>query len=149
MTEEVTVRVASTPDLESLYALYLELETPHPAVTRDRLKEVFSRLSLYPDYKVYLAEYNGRVVGTFALLIADTLGDRCAPEGIVEDVVVSKDARGGGIGRRMMEFAMDRCREAGCYKMVLSSNVRREDAHRFYESLGFEKHGYSFRVMFD
>jgi predicted GNAT family acetyltransferase len=37
-------------------------------------------------------------------------------------------------------------REAGCYKMALSSNVKRAAAHAFYESLGFERHGYSFVI---
>jgi predicted GNAT family acetyltransferase len=30
--------------------------------------------------------------------------------------------------------------------MALFSNVEREPAHAFYETLGFEKHGYSFRI---
>jgi GNAT superfamily N-acetyltransferase len=46
----------------------------------------------------------------------------------------------------MMEFARSRCREAGCYKMALSSNLERDAAHAFYDTLGFERHGYSFRV---
>ena len=29
---------------------------------------------------------------------------------------------------------------------MLSSNAKRERAHAFYESLGFERHGFSFRV---
>jgi GNAT superfamily N-acetyltransferase len=49
-------------------------------------------------------------------------------------------------GQQMMQFAMHCCREKGCYKVVLSSNIKREAAHRFYESLGFQKHGYSFIV---
>jgi GNAT superfamily N-acetyltransferase len=47
----------------------------------------------------------------------------------------------------MMDDAMAHCREAGCYKMVLSSNLKREKAHLFYERLGFERHGVSFRVQ--
>ena len=46
----------------------------------------------------------------------------------------------------MMEFALERCRQKGCYKLVLSSNAKRTRAHAFYELLGFERHGYSFRV---
>jgi hypothetical protein len=46
----------------------------------------------------------------------------------------------------MMAFARNRCREKGCYKLVLSSNGKRERAHAFYESLGFARHGYSFRL---
>jgi GNAT superfamily N-acetyltransferase len=85
-------------------------------------------------------------VGTFALLIMRNLAHCGAPSGIVEDVVVDEGARGRGVGRRMMEYARARCREEGCYKLVLSSNVSRTDAHRFYESLGFRRHGYSFAV---
>lgn len=49
-------------------------------------------------------------------------------------------------GGQMMHFAMERCRESGCYKAALLSNKKKLNAHRFYESLGFEKHGYSFSV---
>jgi hypothetical protein len=45
-----------------------------------------------------------------------------------------------------MEYAMQKCKELGCYKLSLSSNVKRENAHKFYESLGFIKYGYSFVV---
>ena len=46
----------------------------------------------------------------------------------------------------MMEKAIALCQEAGCYKMFLSTNLKRTDAHAFYEYLGFKKHGYSYRV---
>jgi hypothetical protein len=46
----------------------------------------------------------------------------------------------------MMEHARALCRAAGCYKMALSSNLTRERAHAFYDSLGFARHGYSFQV---
>ncbi|HUP64287.1 MAG TPA: GNAT family N-acetyltransferase [Thermoanaerobaculia bacterium] len=59
----------------------------------------------------------------------------------------SRRGRGrAGIGRRLLELAMEKAAEAGCYKLVLSSNSRRTDAHRFYENLGFERHGISFAV---
>jgi len=54
--------------------------------------------------------------------------------------------KGQGIGTAMMQFAMEECRKAGCYKLSLSSNLQREAAHRFYEGLGFKKHGFSFVV---
>jgi ribosomal protein S18 acetylase RimI-like enzyme len=50
------------------------------------------------------------------------------------------------VGTAMMQDAMERCRQAGCYKMMLSSNANRESAHAFYDSLEFARHGFSFRV---
>ena len=54
--------------------------------------------------------------------------------------------QGNGIGKAMMGFALGLCRDKGCYKLVLSSNASRERAHAFYESLGFKRHGFSFRL---
>jgi GNAT superfamily N-acetyltransferase len=93
-----------------------------------------------------VAEQDREIVGSFALLVMDNLGHLGAPSGIVEDVVVAPARQSSGIGAAMMRFALDRCRQKGCYKMVLSSNAKRLRAHAFYESLGFERHGYSFRV---
>lgn len=142
----LTYRAAEEGDLPSLLPLYEQLESGTSSLSLPRLKEVFARIQQYPDYRIYLAQDGERLVGSFSLLIADTAGSRCAPIGIVEDVIVDAAARGCGIGKSMMEFALQTCREVGCYKMMLSSNLNRLDAHRFYESLEFEKHGYSFRV---
>jgi GNAT superfamily N-acetyltransferase len=46
----------------------------------------------------------------------------------------------------MMKDAMRRAAQAGCYKLALSSGLHRPEAHRFYEALGFRKHGHSFVV---
>ena len=76
----------------------------------------------------------------------DNLGHLGAPSGIVEDVVVDPACHSRGIGQAMMRFAIERCRERQCYKLMLSSNAKRERAHAFYEALGFARHGYSFRI---
>ncbi len=145
----ISLRRATTDDLPELASLYRELASGVPHASPERLRDVFERLERYPDYRVWLAFDDGELVGTYALCIIDTLGDRCAPEGLVEDVVVAAGARGRGIGRAMMEHAMALCRETGCYKLVLSSNLAREDAHRFYDALGFERHGVSFAVAIE
>jgi len=44
----------------------------------------------------------------------------------------------------MMEYAVGRGKALGCYKLMLSSGIKRGRAHAFYEQLGFQKHGYSF-----
>jgi ribosomal protein S18 acetylase RimI-like enzyme len=79
----------------------------------------------------------------------DNIGHLGTPSAVVEDVAVAPACQGRGIGRRMMAHALDLARAKGCYKLALSSNLKREAAHGFYESLGFEKHGFSFRVLFD
>jgi len=79
-------------------------------------------------------------------VILDNMAKRGLKSGVVEDVAVHPEHQGQGIGRAMMQHALDQCRLAACYKMTLSSNLKREGAHLFYDSLGFTKHGYSFQI---
>ena len=109
-------------------------------------ERLFERISHYPDYNIYVAVYDGQIVGSFELLIMDNLGHLGAPSAVIEDVVVDPNFQGRGVGKMMMQKALQICKRKGCYKAALSSNLKRERAHAFYESLGFERHGYSFYV---
>ncbi|MBM3135807.1 MAG: GNAT family N-acetyltransferase [Chloroflexi bacterium] len=138
------IRPARREDLAAILALYADLETDGQVLDLPAAESIFARMQQYPNYTVYVAVAEGQIVGSFELLIMDNLAHVGAPSGIVEDVVVHPAWRGQGIGKQMMAFALQQCRQAGCYKLALSSNRKREAAHRFYEALGFQKHGYSF-----
>lgn len=146
----LTIREADRADLAGVLALYAQPDLDDgvilPLYDAER---IFARFSRYPDYTLYVAEQDGRIVGTFALLIMDNLGHLGAPSAVVEDVAVGPVLQGRGVGRAMMRFAMARASEKHCYKIVLSSNAKRERAHSFYESLGFERHGFSFRLLLE
>ncbi|WP_099904932.1 GNAT family N-acetyltransferase, partial [Methylobacterium frigidaeris] len=114
--------------------------------TPDQAEALLRRLDTYPDYGLYVAEVEGRPVGTFCLVILDNIAHWGTPSALVESVVVASAERGTGLGRRMMQEAARLAGEKGCYKLALSSNVDAKPAHRFYESLGFERYGYSFRL---
>ena len=141
----IVIRKASKNDLGTILGLYADPELDDGRILDlADAERMFERIARYPNYSVYVAELENEVVGTFALLIMDNLAHLGAPSGVVEDVVVHVRWRGQGIGKEMMRFTNDECARAGCYKLTLSSNLKRESAHRFYESLGFERHGYSF-----
>lgn len=143
----LAIRPASEADLPAVLALYAQPGMDDgKALPLDEAQALFRRFSAYPDYVLHVAEQDGAVVGTFALLVMVNLGHLGAPSAIVEDVVVSPDHQGAGIGRAMMGHAMRLASEKGCYKLVLSSNAKRTRAHAFYEQLGFRRHGVSFHV---
>ena len=143
----VKVRKANAADIAAVLALYAQPDLDDGNVLSvDQGVALFERFGRYPDYTLYVAEQDHEIVGSFALLVMDNLGHLGSPSGIVEDVVVAPARQGNGIGAAMMRFALECCREKGCYKLMLSSNAKRARAHAFYESLGYERHGYSFRV---
>ena len=144
---KIVIREATLSDLPRLLELYMLLDFgPEKKLSLAKAQSQFLRYREYPDYRVHVAEAAGVIVGTFALIIIDSVAHGGKPFGIVEDVVVSDDWQGKGIGKKMMLFAMACCKKRGCYKLALSSHLKREGAHEFYESLGFEKHGFSFQL---
>ncbi|KEZ78941.1 GNAT family N-acetyltransferase [Salinisphaera hydrothermalis] len=146
MSERV-IREAGRADLPDVLELYAQPSMDDEIVLPLAEAElVFERMQRYPDYRLYVAEHDGTIVGTYALLVMDNLGHRGTPSAVVEDVAVAPACQGHGVGRALMAHAVDTARSKGCYKLVLSSNLKRDAAHAFYESLGFEKHGYSYRI---
>lgn len=144
---DVAIRIATTADLPRVLALYGTRGLGDDDVlTPEEARLMLERFRAYPDYRLYVATAGGEVVGSFALLIMDNLAHRGAPSGVLEDIVVREDWRGRGIGGRMVRFAIERCRHRRCYKLVLSSHLARAEAHRFFESLGFQQHGLSLVV---
>ena len=90
-----------------------------------------------PDSDVLVAEVDGEVVGMCQLIVfrhVQHRGGRCAE---LESVHVRADLRSTGIGGALLEAAVEAARAAGCYRVQLSSNVARADAHRFYGRHGF------------
>ena len=147
MAHDLTIRAAQVADVPRLLELYRQLDlAPAPAMPIDRACACLLDLTADPRHQIFVAELLDKTVGTFALVFVGGIPHGARDSCIVEDVVVSPEVQGTGIGKQMMRFAMAQCALRGCYKLVLSSHVNRESAHRFYENLGFRKHGYSYLI---
>jgi GNAT superfamily N-acetyltransferase len=144
---ELMISKAAVEDLPGVLKLYSQEDIDNGDVlSLDDARAMYYKFSRYPDYNVYVVKIGGMIVGTFALLVMDNLAHAGKPSAIIEDIVVDEQYRSRGIGSEMIENAMRICRERGCYKLALSSNSKRKRAHRFYQKLGFKKHGYSFVI---
>lgn len=143
----ITIRQATDDDVPAVLALYAQPEMDDGKVlSQSQARKVFAQFANYPNYRLFVAVDGAAVVGTYALLVMHNLAHRGTPSAIAEDVVVDRTRQGQGIGRQMMAHAVEQSRLAGCYKLALSSNRRRKNAHAFYESLGFAQHGLSFVI---
>jgi GNAT superfamily N-acetyltransferase len=95
---------------------------------------------------VLVAEVDGQVIGVCQLIVFrhfQSRGGLCAE---VESVHVHPDFRGHGIGHVLMEAVVEQARSIGCYRVQLTSNVARTDAHRFYADLGFAPSHQGFKL---
>ncbi len=146
------VREVREEDLVLVGNLLNELD-PGAPLLQPKAIHIWRIMAQYPFYKTFVAvdpsAAGAAVVGTFTLLIGDNLGHGGTPFAIMENMVTHPACRGQGVGRLMMREAMRMAREHGCYKLMLSSDSKREAAHHFYDSMGLARHGISFRVEFD
>jgi GNAT superfamily N-acetyltransferase len=133
-------------ELVQVAALLSEMDGEAP-LPLPRMRALFAQLKAMPDYRCYLMlAASGEPLGTFCLLIFPVLAHDGRSEAIVESVVVTRTARGTGVGSAMMRAAMRLAEEAGAAKLALSSSARRLQAHQFYRRLGFTEHGISFSI---
>lgn len=133
------IRFAEQDDAAVIARLFCELG--HPA-SED---EVAARLERFVQLgqEALVAEVEGEVVGVTALSVMHVL-HRPASVGRMSVLVVSEALRGRGIGRALVAAAEKRLAERGCGLVEVTSNMRRAEAHGFYEGLGYERTSYRF-----
>lgn len=90
-----------------------------------------------PNQHLVVAVREGRVIGTLHLTIVPGLSRRGSTRSLIEAVRIHADARGDGLGTRLIEWAVEESRRQGARLVQLTSDASRTDAHRFYERLGF------------
>jgi GNAT superfamily N-acetyltransferase len=148
------VRSAVDDDIPRILELYQQLVIStsqaelHHNPSPDDYWRAFVEICALPGYELFVAEDEGEIVGTLVLLIAPNLSHNALPWAVIENIVVDERYQGRGIGKLLMDQAIARAKEAGCYKIQLSSDKRRKEAHQFYRSLGFEASADSFRLYF-
>jgi GNAT superfamily N-acetyltransferase len=140
------LRPVASDELTLLAAILAELDDD-PPIPLGQLHARLEEMRRYPNYECYLAVgEDGTVVGSLSMIVFPVLARGLSSEAILEAVVVRAPYRGQGFGRAMMSAAMALAADKGAYKLALSSNLRRLDAHRFYEGMGFTRHGVSFSI---
>ncbi len=151
VTLMATVRLATEADIPRILELYRELviTTSHAEQVRipspDDFHRVFAEISASPGHELVVAQHGDDVIGTLVLVIVPNLSHGALPWALVENMVVDRRHQRGGVGRLLMDYALARARDAECYKIVLNSNKKRRDAHRFYLAVGFKPTAHGFR----
>lgn len=130
-------RRLTASDLPSLLELYRQLDADDAESTMEHSIEVWKEIERNPDIRYFGAVDGGRVVSScYAVYIPNlTRGNR----GIcfIENVITDKEYRKQGLASRMIDMAVSFAKERHCYKVILQSGMSRTEAHRFYESKGF------------
>ncbi|CAD25707.1 GLUCOSAMINE PHOSPHATE N-ACETYLTRANSFERASE [Encephalitozoon cuniculi GB-M1] len=119
--DRYTLRGLSMDDYGKGFIDCLNELTKSGVVTREQFEERYLSLCKEGNYKIVVAYDPSKeeVIGSGTLFIEKKFIRGCASKGHIEDVVVSKERRGEGIGRDVIEMLIDISRNMGCYKTAL------------------------------
>jgi len=133
-------REAELSDASEMAALMCELgyETT-PTEMETRLRSIRSM----PAYQTLVAVVNGRVCGMIGTS-AQVGYEHNGLAGRILALVVARTTRRHGIGRALIAAAEENFVQRGIRRIALDTRLTREDAHKFYEALGYERNGYRF-----
>lgn len=137
-------RKANLEDLPAIVAMLADdelgrqredFQVPLPAA----YLQAFERISSDPNQELMVVENDlPEIIGTLQLSFIPYLTYRGGIRAQIEAVRIRKDQRGQGLGRSMFEWAIRRARDRKAHLLQLTTDKKRPDALRFYESLGFK-----------
>lgn len=132
------IRLLNEDDLESLMELYIQLDEDNKTNSIQKSKEVWKQIRSYNNIIYIGAVDNNKVVSTCYLVVIPNLTVDGRSIGFIENVVTDKNYRRKGIGRKVIEMAIQIAKSNNCYKVILQSGIKRTEAHQFYKNIGFD-----------
>lgn len=100
--------------------------------------KAFEEIAEDKNNELIVAERDGEIIGTLQLTFTPSISFQGGKRATVESVRTSSQHRGQGVGKELMNWAINRARTENCTLIQLTTNSDRIDAHRFYENLGFK-----------
>jgi len=100
--------------------------------------EAFEKIERDPNHELIVAELGGEVVGTLQLMYLPSISFQGGLRAQVASVRVGSGYQNQGIGSEMMKWVIERAKARGAHVLQLTTHQSRQDAHRFYERLGFK-----------
>ncbi|MCQ6557233.1 GNAT family N-acetyltransferase [Paenibacillus mendelii] len=130
------IREARKDDARALSDLFIAFIGRESDI--DKMQEKIEIISGLPNYHVVVACKDEHVIGTAMGIVCMDIVGNCNPYMLVENVVVSPIHQGKGIGKMLMKVLENNAAASNCNYIILASSDGREDAHRFYESIGYQ-----------
>jgi GNAT superfamily N-acetyltransferase len=139
MHDALLIRSLRAEDLDALLALYGDLHANDDPAARETLAAVWDSI-LRNAGRIFVGGFcDGVLVSSCNAAIIANLTRGARPYAVIEQVVTHHDYRRRGFGAQTMRHLLERCWELRCYKVSLTSGVQRDEAHQFYEALGFDR----------
>lgn len=145
----VEVRPLSAKDLPRAMGLIDELGLPEAKTLRENdVRSIYSKI-IAAGGAVFGAYRGSEIVGTCTLNVCANLSWSGRSYGIVENIIVTKNERGKGVGKSLLLFARRMAESKNCYKVVLMTQQKGPETASFYRSAGFSENDAGYQRRFN
>jgi GNAT superfamily N-acetyltransferase len=142
MNNELHFRLAIIQDLAQIVHM---LSDDILGATREKFEPVlsdnyltaFKKIVADTNQELTVVEKDGELVATFQLSFIQYLTHQGGLRAQVEAVRTNSNYRGQGIGKKVFEYIINRAKEKGCTLVQLTTDKKRPEAIKFYETIGF------------
>ncbi|MDR0301017.1 MAG: GNAT family N-acetyltransferase [Treponema sp.] len=131
--------IAKRTDIENILKLYKQFNHDVDIFAGFKIEDAnkaWDKIEKY-NIKYFIAKDDGKVIGSCYICVIPNLTYNGKSIGYIENVITDENYRRKGIAKKLMEMAVEYAKQEGCYKVVLQSGMKRKEAHKFYESIGF------------
>ena len=135
---------ARKEDFDEVFPLIQKLWS-YNKYEEDATRQVYDRIVASPDSFAFVLKDGDRVLGFCHGDFFPTLW-MCGLTCYISGIITEENRRRQGCGTLMLNHAKTLAQERGCKAMILDSGLPRLEAHRFYETYGFEKSCYGFEM---
>lgn len=151
MSNPLQFRLATAADLPEIVRMLADddlgkLRERHEQPLPECYLTAFDQIDNCPFFELIVAEDDGHIVGSLQLIFIPSISYQGGLRAQVESVRVDRPVRNQGIGKKMLEWAIDRARQRGAHLIQLTTHNSRKDAHRFYERQGFQNTHSGFKL---
>jgi glucosamine-phosphate N-acetyltransferase len=133
----IILREIEERDIDKGFLDVLNNLVPPDIEDKEYARSILQKIKSNSLHKIFVAEddKNGKITGTTTLLVEPKFINKGMKVGYIEDVAVSKDYEGTGIGSKLVMHATTHAISLeGCKKVLLYCSKRTQP---FYEKLGY------------
>jgi len=134
MAEYIIAKKEHLPMILELYKQLFPEETPIDINIANKIWEEIED----HDIIYFIAIENGIIISSCYLAIIPNLTRKGKSIGFIENVITDEKYRKKGIGKKLIEMAIEYGKQNNCYKIILQSGYKRKENHIFYEKCGFD-----------
>jgi len=134
MVEYGIAKKEHLPMILELYKQLLPEEIPLDINSANKIWEQIEK----NDIKYFIAIENNKIISSCYLAIIPNLTRNGKSNGFIENVITDEEYRKKGIGKKVIEMAIEYGKQNNCYKIILQSSYKRKENHIFYTQCGFD-----------